>query len=297
MTQLAAAMDVRTRRIGEHAAHTRPLWATQALSEPPQDPVKRLEWERRAAKLGAYRELYGYRAPGDAIGPEPSKTSPEARADWHTAFAVLGRVDGIDLRGRSDAQLRLQRATYEQETSWAPPHVGEEMRLARLQARTAYENAIREEHEARAASVPESMQRHEYLVGMWRAMEAKATRIAAMLTDAQETRRQWAAMTESTRRVAVAADLELRRRHPGQVLEPLKSAEPDTAPDAGPETTPGGTPGFSQPSTAQFTLPKRKRGNPFVRKEGLRRRSRRLKGSRAWVSPWKHRASRYRNIC
>lgn len=238
MTQLAAAMDDRTRRIGEHAAQTSFLWATQALGEPPQDPVMRLEWERRAAKLGAYRELYGYRAPGDAIGPEPGKTLPEARADWHTAFEALGWVDGIDLRGRSDAQLRLQRATYEQETSWAPPHVGEELRLARLQARTAFENAIREEHEARAARHPELAQRHEHLAGMWRAMETKATRIAAMLADAQETRSQWAAMTESTRRVAVAADLGLRRRHPDQVFEPLKSAEPDHAPDVRPETRP-----------------------------------------------------------
>ena len=42
----------------------------------------------------------------------------------------------------------------------------------------------------------------------------------------QETRRQWEALTEPTRRVAVAADIELRRRHPDMNLEPLKSAEP-----------------------------------------------------------------------
>src|SRR5215831_15163074 len=61
---------------------------------------------------------------------------------------------------------------------------------------------------------------------MWRAMEAKATRIAEMLAQAQETRRQWEAFTEPTRRVAIAADLELRRRHPGLALAPLRSAEP-----------------------------------------------------------------------
>jgi hypothetical protein len=47
-----------------------------------------------------------------------------------------------------------------------------------------------------------------------------------MLAETQETRQQWEALTEPTRRVAVAADLELRRRHPGMVLEPLRSAEP-----------------------------------------------------------------------
>ncbi len=40
-------------------------------------------------------------------------------------------------------------------------------------------------------------------------------RVADLLGEAQETRRQWEALTEPTRRVAIAADLELRRRHPG----------------------------------------------------------------------------------
>ena len=43
---------------------------------------------------------------------------------------------------------------------------------------------------------------------MWRAMETKATSVAFMLAEAQETRRQWEALTDPTRRVAVAADLE-----------------------------------------------------------------------------------------
>ena len=226
MQDLASAIDDRVRRIGEHAVDTKPAWAVRALGGVPDDPARRAEWQERAAKLGAYRELYGYDAPGDAIGPEPGKTSPEARADWHVAFAVLGRVGGIDVRGFSDSKLRQLRGTYEQETNWAPPYVGEELRLARLQARTAWENAVRADHEARAAASPEFADRHRVLAGMWRAMHAKATRVADLLADAQETRRQWEAFTEPTRRVAVAADLELRRRHPGVALRPLKSAEP-----------------------------------------------------------------------
>jgi len=238
MTELAAAMDDRVRRIGEHVAQTRPGWATQALGDVPDNPAGRAEWEDRASKLAAYRELYGYDAQDDAIGPEPGKTSPEARADWHAAFAALGRVDGIDLRGCSDSQLRLRRAMYERETSWAPRHVGQDLRLARMQARAAWENAIREEHETRTATDPDVAGRHEALAGMWQAMEAKATRVANLLAETQETRRQWEALTEPTRRVAVAADLELRRRHLGTVLEPLKSAEhagipsPDPVPAA-----------------------------------------------------------------
>ncbi|HUY45105.1 MAG TPA: MobF family relaxase [Streptosporangiaceae bacterium] len=238
MTELAAAMDDRVRRIGEHVARTSPLWATQALGDVPENPAARAEWEDRASKIGAYRELYGYDAQADAIGPQPGKTSPEARADWHAAFAALGRVEGIDLRAFSDDELRLHRGTYERETSWAPPHVAEELRLARLQARTAFENATREEHEARAATDPEAAGRHEQLAGMWQAMHAKATSVADMLAETQETRRQWDALTEPTRRVALAADLELRRRHTGQLIEPLKSAEPEGITLPGPARPP-----------------------------------------------------------
>ena len=263
MTELAAAMDDRVRRIGEHAAQTRPAWATQALGDVPENPAGRAEWEDRASKLGAYRELYGYDAQDDAIGPEPGKTSPEARADWHAAFTALGRVDGIDLRGCSDGQLRLRRAMYERETSWAPRHVGEELRLARMQARTAWENAIREEHETRAATDPDAAARHEALAGMWRAMEAKATRVADLLAETQETRRQWEALTEPTRRVAVAADLELRRRHPGMVLEPLRSAEPAGIPGRDPcPPRLARTCGSRRPSTVLSTWRGRRRRTP-----------------------------------
>jgi hypothetical protein len=226
LTELAAAMDDRVRRLGEHVVQTRPGWAVEALGDVPEDPTVRAIWESRAAQLNAYRELYGYDSKTDAIGPEPGKTAPEARADWHAAFAVLGRVEGIDLRSCTDDQLQLRRRMYERETSWAPPYVAEELRLARLQARTAWENTVRAEHEAQAGADAGTACRHHAAASMWRAMETKATRIADELTAVQETRRQWDALTEPSRRVAVAADIELRRRHPDRDLESLKSAEP-----------------------------------------------------------------------
>lgn len=75
--------------------------------------------------IAAYRERYGYDHPDDPIGPEPGKTSPEARLAWHAALSTLGRVDGIDLRGCTDGELWLRRSTYERETAWAPPHVAQ----------------------------------------------------------------------------------------------------------------------------------------------------------------------------
>jgi conjugative relaxase-like TrwC/TraI family protein len=226
LTELAHAMDDRITRIGDHIAETRPSWATNALGQPPEDPVQRAAWTARAAQLGAYRELYGYSSPADAIGPEPGRTSPDARAAWHTAFAALGSIDGVDLRGCTDGQLHLHRAIYQQQTSWAPPYVAEDLRLARLQARTAHENRIHEEQERRATSDPDAASRHKRLAAAWRDMHAKATGIVDALASAHWTRQQWEVHTEPARQLALAANRELRRRHPRQVLEPVQSAEP-----------------------------------------------------------------------
>ena len=124
LAELAEAMDDRVRRLGEHTAQTQPLWARQALGPLPHGLLARAGWERRASLVAAYRERYGYSHPADPIGPEPAKTSPEQRAAWHAALNALGRINGIDVRGCSDGELWLRRATYERETAWAPPHVG-----------------------------------------------------------------------------------------------------------------------------------------------------------------------------
>ena len=39
-------------------------------------------------------------------------------------------------------------------------------------------------------------------------------------------RQDWKQATGQSRRLALAADAELRRRHPGRKIEPLRSAEP-----------------------------------------------------------------------
>ena len=89
VTAVAGAMDERTERLGEFTAETEPVWAVRALGPAPDDPLDRLEWQDRAAKVAAYREMFGYDHASEAIGPEPVN-SPEARAAWHAAFAALG---------------------------------------------------------------------------------------------------------------------------------------------------------------------------------------------------------------
>jgi hypothetical protein len=220
--ELGQAMDDRILRLGEHTAATQPLWARQALGPVPSDPLARLGCEQRAAVVAAYRERYGYSDPADPIGPAPAKTSPEARVAWQAAMNALGSIDGIELRGCTDGELWLRRGTYERETAWAPPYVAEELRLIRIAERDAHVNATRAEHELRAAQGNQTAGRHQQLARIWRALEAKAATEASMFAAAQETRRQWEIVTEPTRRIAIAADLELRRRHPGRQIPPLR---------------------------------------------------------------------------
>jgi hypothetical protein len=229
LTELAAAMDARTERIGEHVADHPPEWAVRSLGAVPDDPLDRLDWQRRAASIGAYRELFRYEHPSDPIGPEPTGDSPEKRAVWHTAFAALGPVDGIDLRGLPDGSLLQMRAAYETETAWAPWHVGRELQRIRTSADDASLGAIRavaEERIARQRGEAEVADRHGVLSRSYKAMEAFYREQEAELERTMEARRQWEQATDSTRHLAVAADAELRRRHPEQRLEPLRSGEP-----------------------------------------------------------------------
>src|ERR1019366_4589026 len=84
---------------------------------------------RRAGVVAAYREQYGRTDPADTIGREPA--APEARADWHRAYAALGRPAAQRaVSGAAAGDLWARRARYEREMAWAPPHVGEQLRQA-----------------------------------------------------------------------------------------------------------------------------------------------------------------------
>ena len=102
VAEIAALMDARKDRIGEHAASHPPPWATAALGPVPAHPPARLDWQKRAAAIGAWRELSGYDHPADPIGPEPVAAAPDVRAAWHQALAALGPADGPDVRGMPD---------------------------------------------------------------------------------------------------------------------------------------------------------------------------------------------------
>jgi hypothetical protein len=234
-TQIAALMDTRKDRIGEHAAEQGLPWAVTALGPVPDHPVDRLDWQRRASSIGAWRELSGHHHPTDPIGPEPAAAAPDTRAAWHEAFTALGPADGPDVRGLPDGRLLHLRDTYPLETAWAPRWVGDELRQVRTGADEARLAAIRADAEATAAhhrGQHDDAARHQVLAASYRAMHDayrdRETVFAAVMAD----RADWDAATRAQRHLAVAADAEIRRRHPGQPFPPLRSAEPAPATQA-----------------------------------------------------------------
>ena len=240
LTEIAALMDARKERIGQHAAATALPWAVAALGEVPADPEARLEWQRRAASVGAYRELSGHDDPADPVGPEPTANNPDLRAAWHEALAALGPVDGPDVRGMTDGLLLRLRGTYPAETAWAPPWTGDELRHARTGARDAHLAALRATAEADAArrrGEPEEARRQQSLSASYQAMHDAYRHRETALATAMEDRTDWERATRRQRQLAVAADAELRRRHPRQPWPPLRSAEPELESTASTEGT------------------------------------------------------------
>ena len=78
---------------------------------------------------------------------------------------------------------------------------------------------------AQAARKQELADNYQALHNAYRQRE---TIFAAIMAD----RADWEKATVQQRHLAVAADAELRRRHPGQRFAPLRSAEPEPATDA-----------------------------------------------------------------
>jgi hypothetical protein len=227
VAEIAAMMDARKERIGEHAAEHSLPWAVAALGPVPGDPLDRLDWQARASAIGAYRELHGWDHPHEPIGPEPAGDAPDKRAAWHEALAAVG--GDADVRGLPDGSLLHLRDTYPVETAWAPRWVGDQLRQVRRGCDEARLAAIRAAAQARAAAGrgrPGVATRHEELAASYQAMAAAYRDRERVLAGVMEDRQDWERATAGRRRLAVAADAELRRRHPEQRLAPLRSAEP-----------------------------------------------------------------------
>jgi hypothetical protein len=83
-----------------------------------------------------------------------------------------------------------------------------------------------EERVARQRGQDELAKRHGDLGRSWAATEAFYRKQEGELERTMEVRCDWEQATAQSRRLALTADSELRRRHPGRRFEPLRSAEP-----------------------------------------------------------------------
>ena len=86
---------------------------------------------------------------------------------------------------------------------------------------------------ARKAGEYDRAARHETLAASYRALRDHYQQREHDLTRDMAARQKWEHATRRSRRLAIAADAELRRRHPGRKIEPLRSAEPAPASDTG----------------------------------------------------------------
>ena len=233
--QIAALMDARKDRIGEHAAEHAPPWAINALGPVPGDPLDRLDWQRRASSIGAWRELSGHDHPTEPIGPEPAAAAPDTRAARHEAFAALAPVEGPGVRGLPDGTLLHLRDTYPIETAWAPQYVGDELRQVRSgawHARLAGLRATADAHAAQKNGHHDQAEQKYKLAGSYQALHDTYRQREEVFATVMTDRTDWEHATRQQRHQAVAADAELHRRHPGQPFPPLRSAEPEPATQA-----------------------------------------------------------------
>jgi hypothetical protein len=134
-----------------------------------------------------------------------------------------------------DGMLLHLRDTYPVETAWAPQYVGDELRQIRDAAWDARLTSLRAATDARAArrrgdhlQATQEQERARSYHALEAAYRQRETVFAAVMAD----RTEWDAATRQQRQLAVAADAEVRRRHPGQYFAPLRSAEPAPATSA-----------------------------------------------------------------
>jgi hypothetical protein len=233
LLEVARLRDQRATELGERAAANPPAWAVEHFGPVPEDPQQRADWTHRAGIVAAYRLQYGRTGhiyDQDPIGREPA--APEARADWHDAYAALGRpADQRAMSGASDGELLAIQARYEREVAWAPPHVGAELRQTALARREHQTEVSLTRARAQASAGAErdellaAAQGHEQIA---EALAAREQDLAHMDTE----RARWHEATTQIREQVTEASTELRRRWPeaGQLPQPTLGWEPEREP-------------------------------------------------------------------
>ena len=233
LTQIAALMDARKDRIGEHAADHELPWAVAALGPVPAHPLDQLAWQQQGRlhrRLAGTIRLPPPHRPDRArarrsrprdCGPPGTRLSPDSAppTDQTSAACPTGRC-----------------CTCATPTPpKRPGHPGtsatssRQVRAAAWNARLA---ALRATAEAKAASghgQHDTAAQQQELAGSYHALHDAYRQRESVFATVMADRSDWDAATRIQRHLAVAADAELRRRHPDQHYPPLRSAEPQPA--------------------------------------------------------------------
>jgi hypothetical protein len=133
-----------------------------------------------------------------------------------------------------DGRLLHLRDTYPVETAWAPRYVADELRQVRAAAWDARLAGLRAAAEARAAGQRgdgRAAVQHKLAAG-YQALERAYRQRETVFAQTMADRADWDQATRAQRQLAVAADAELRHRHPGRYFARLRSAEPQAVTDA-----------------------------------------------------------------
>jgi hypothetical protein len=134
-----------------------------------------------------------------------------------------------------DGRLLHLRDTYPVETAWASRYVADELRQVRAAAWDARLAGLRAAADARAATQRgdqgHAADKHK-LAASYQALERTYREREAIFAQTMADRADWEAATSAQRQLAIAADAELRRRHPGRHFARLRSAEPQPVTDA-----------------------------------------------------------------
>jgi hypothetical protein len=224
LERVAENADRRARELGTHTAEELPRWAREAIGPVPAGPVERLDWEERAGRVAAYREMAGHDDPAVALGAAPPPGKVEHHAAWHSAWRALGRPEsGRQEAGMSDGSLLLRICAYRREEAWAPAYVADELDGTTREAARHRQDAV--VLAARAAATQDD------------ALRRRAAHAAAYadvldqrvrdLTEADAVRASWYVHTAETRAAADRARAELADRG----VDPDAPADAVTAPD------------------------------------------------------------------
>ena len=207
--KLAEVIDARRDVLGEQAAVTPPAWALREIGPVPEEPLARMDWERRVGVIERFREERGITDDKTVIGPMPKIGG--GRIDWEAAYIALGRPDDPVARA-NDEQLRRMVDAYEREKAWAPRHVDEQMREA-YQTRQAQQEQLAFQRAGLGGITDEQARRDaEQDIARREALIGTLDQQIGDLELINQGRDAWHNATVDTREAALAARAELERR-------------------------------------------------------------------------------------